>query len=141
MSIYTGNTVIAALAVSLLFYAAIFQLSDGIQICSAGILRGYKDTVVPMFINIVSYWMIGLVLSVSALAEVAIFYIPGTGAALAPTLLILSAVKFSLVVMFFMHLRFDSKIFSGVFLAGLALAIFVVSALFVLYQVLPSYRV
>ncbi len=87
------------------------------------------------------YWMIGLVLSVSALAEVAIFYIPGTGAALAPTLLILSAVKFSLVVMFFMHLRFDSKIFSGVFLAGLALAIFVVSALFVLYQVLPSYRV
>ncbi len=87
------------------------------------------------------YWMIGLVLTVITLAEVAIFYIPGTGAALAPTLLILSAVKFSLVVMFFMHLRFDSKIFSGVFLAGLVLAIFVVSALFVLYQVLPSYRV
>ena len=87
------------------------------------------------------YLKIGLVLTVITLAEVAIFYIPGMGAALAPTLLTLSAVKFSLVVMFFMHLKFDSKIFSGVFLAGLVLAVFVVSALFVLYQVLPSYRV
>ncbi len=87
------------------------------------------------------YWMIGLALTVITLAEVAIFYIPGMGAAMAPTLLIMSAVKFSLVVMFFMHLKFDSRIFSGVFLAGLVLAIFVVSALFVLYQVLPSYQV
>ncbi len=87
------------------------------------------------------YWMIGLVLTVITLAEVAIFYIPGMGVALAPTLLILSAVKFSLVVMFFMHLKSDSRIFSGVFLAGLALAVFVVSALFVLFQVLPGYQV
>ncbi len=87
------------------------------------------------------YWMIGLVLTVITLAEVAIFYIPGMGAALAPTLLTLSAVKVSLVVMFFMHLKADSRIFSGVFLAGLVLAVFVVSALFVLYQVLPSYQV
>lgn len=62
VAIYTGDATIAALAVSLLFYAAIFQLSDGVQICSAGILRGYKDTVVPMFINMISYWAIGLVL-------------------------------------------------------------------------------
>ena len=87
------------------------------------------------------YWMIGLALTVITLAEVAIFYIPGMGAAMAPTLLIMSAVKFSLVVMFFMHLKSDSRVFSGVFLAGLVLAIFVVSALFVLFQVLPSYQV
>ena len=87
------------------------------------------------------YWMIGLVLTVITMAEVALFYIPGMGAALTPTLLMMSAVKFSLVVMFFMHLKFDSRVFSGVFLAGLALAVFVVSALFVLYQVLPSYQV
>ena len=87
------------------------------------------------------YWMIGLVLTVITLAEVALFYIPNMGAALTPTLLIMSAVKFALVVMFFMHLKFDSKIFSGVFLAGLVLAIFMVSALFLLYQVLPAYQV
>ena len=59
-SIYTRDPVIAAAAAALLFYAAIFQLSDGLQICSAGILRGYKDTLVPMMINVVSYWFIGL---------------------------------------------------------------------------------
>ena len=59
-SIYTQDPVIAAAAAGLLFYAAIFQLSDGLQICSAGILRGYKDTLVPMFINVISYWLVGL---------------------------------------------------------------------------------
>jgi MATE family multidrug resistance protein len=59
-SIYTRDPVIAAAAAGLLFYAAIFQLSDGLQICSAGILRGYKDTLVPMMINVVSYWFVGL---------------------------------------------------------------------------------
>jgi MATE family multidrug resistance protein len=62
VSIYTADAAIAAVAVGLLFYAAIFQLSDGIQICSAGILRGYKDTLVPMWINVLSYWAIGLTL-------------------------------------------------------------------------------
>lgn len=61
-SIYTQDPVIASAAAGLLFYAAIFQLSDGLQICSAGILRGYKDTLVPMMINVVSYWVVGLTL-------------------------------------------------------------------------------
>ena len=34
--------------------------ADGIQICAAGALRGLKDTMVPMFINILSYLVIGL---------------------------------------------------------------------------------
>jgi MATE family multidrug resistance protein len=58
--IYTSDAAITAIAVSLLFYSAIFQLSDGIQICAAGALRGLKDTLVPMFINIVSFFAIGL---------------------------------------------------------------------------------
>ncbi len=60
VSIYTGDPEIAVLAVSLLSLAAIFQLPDGIQICMAGILRGYKDTLVPMWVNVVSYWFVGL---------------------------------------------------------------------------------
>jgi MATE family multidrug resistance protein len=58
--IYTSDAAITAIAVSLLFYSAIFQYADGIQICAAGALRGLKDTMVPMFINIFSYLLIGL---------------------------------------------------------------------------------
>ena len=58
--IYTSDAVITSIAVTLLFYSAIFQYSDGIQICAAGALRGLKDTLVPMFINIFSYLLIGL---------------------------------------------------------------------------------
>jgi MATE family multidrug resistance protein len=58
--IYTSDLAITPIAVSLLFYSAIFQYADGIQICAAGALRGLKDTVAPMFINIVAYLLIGL---------------------------------------------------------------------------------
>lgn len=60
VAIYTSDAGIAALAVELLALAAIFQLPDGIQICMAGILRGYKDTFVPMLVNVLSYWLVGL---------------------------------------------------------------------------------
>jgi len=57
---YTDDAAITSIAVSLLFYSAIFQYADGIQICSAGALRGLKDTLIPMFINIFAYLLIGL---------------------------------------------------------------------------------
>jgi len=60
VGIYTSDAAITTIAVGLLFYSAIFQYSDGIQICAAGALRGMKDTVVPMFINILAYLVIGL---------------------------------------------------------------------------------
>jgi len=60
VGIYTDDAAITVIAVQLLFFSAIFQYADGIQICAAGALRGLKDTVVPMFINIVSYLLIGL---------------------------------------------------------------------------------
>ena len=87
------------------------------------------------------YWMIGGILAVVTGMEVAIFYIPALGSATAPVLIALSAGKFLLVVMFFMHLKFDSKIFTALFIAGLSVAIFLVSALVVLYHYLPRFRV
>ena len=87
------------------------------------------------------YWAIGGVLTVITAVEVAVFYIPALEAVLVPILLVLSAAKFVLVVMFFMHLKFDSKIFTGVFLAGLVLATFMTVALIILYQVLPAYEI
>ena len=87
------------------------------------------------------YWAIGGVLTVITAVEVAIFYIPALASVLVPVLLVLSAAKFLLVVMFFMHLKFDSPIFSGVFLAGLVLAAFMTVALIILYKVLPNYQI
>jgi cytochrome c oxidase subunit 4 len=86
------------------------------------------------------YWLIGIILGVITGIEVAIFYIPAIGGALVPILLVLSAAKFAIVVMFFMHLRFDSKVFTALFLAGLSLAIFMVSALIILYYWLPRFQ-
>ncbi len=63
VAIYTRDPVVTAVAVKLLFLAAIFQISDGVQACIAGALRGLKDTTVPMIITVLAYWGIGLPLS------------------------------------------------------------------------------
>ena len=62
VSIYTSDPVVSTLAVSLLFYAAVFQLPDGLQMVCAGALRGYKDTRAPMVYMIISFWIVGMTL-------------------------------------------------------------------------------
>ena len=57
---YTADAAVAALAGSLLLYAAAFQFPDGIQVLSAGALRGLKDTRVPMLLAALAYWGIGM---------------------------------------------------------------------------------
>lgn len=84
------------------------------------------------------YWLIGGILTVITAVEVAIFYIPALDPVLVPVLLVLSAAKFLLVVMFFMHLKFDSKVYTGLFLSGMTLATFMMVALIVLFHVLPA---
>ena len=59
---YTDDVAVGTLAVSLLFYAAIFQYPDGIQMVMAGALRGYKDTRAPMLYTVVAFWIIGMTL-------------------------------------------------------------------------------
>jgi len=60
--IYTDHELVAPLAVSLLFYAAVFQYPDGLQMVAAGILRGYKDTRMPMLYMVISFWVVGMTL-------------------------------------------------------------------------------
>jgi MATE family multidrug resistance protein len=60
VALYTRDTAVAALAASLLLYAAAFQFPDGIQVLSAGALRGLKDTRMPMFLAALAYWGIGM---------------------------------------------------------------------------------
>lgn len=59
-SIYTSDEGVQSVAVSLLYMAAIFQISDGLQVSGFGALRGLKDTKVPMYVNLVAYWIVGL---------------------------------------------------------------------------------
>ncbi len=59
-TLYSNEDEIIQLASSLLLIAAIFQIPDAIQVASAGILRGHKDTGVPLLIVFTSYWLIGL---------------------------------------------------------------------------------
>lgn len=59
-ALYTPNPTVAAAATGLLALAALFQVSDAIQVSTAGALRGYKDTRVPMQLLIVAYWVVGL---------------------------------------------------------------------------------
>ena len=61
------------------------------------------------------YLGIAVILTVITAVEVAVFYIPSMKVALVPTLLVLSALKFALVAMFYMHLKFDARLFSWLF--------------------------
>jgi cytochrome c oxidase subunit 4 len=81
------------------------------------------------------YLGIAVVLTVITAIEVAVFYIPSMKVILVPTLLTLSAVKFTLVAMFYMHLKFDHKLFSWLFALPLLLAALVILALMRLFGV------
>jgi len=59
-ALYTGDPAVRALAVSLLVFAAIFQIPDAFQVNCGGILRGCKDTRVPLLLMLTAYWGIGL---------------------------------------------------------------------------------
>jgi cytochrome c oxidase subunit 4 len=69
------------------------------------------------------YVMIALFLAVVTGAEVGLYYIEGLDfLVLAIALLVLMVVKFATVAAFFMHLRFDSKLFRWIFITGIVLA-------------------
>lgn len=59
-ALYTDVATVQVEATALLLLAALFQLSDGLQVSSAGALRGIKDTGVPFLITAVSYWGVGV---------------------------------------------------------------------------------
>jgi len=81
------------------------------------------------------YLAIAVVLTVITAVEVAIFYVPQMKPVLVPSLLTLSALKFSLVAMFYMHLKFDHRLFSWLFVVPMVLAAVVILALMKLFGV------
>jgi multidrug resistance protein, MATE family len=59
----TDNTEVIEIASKLLLIAAVFQISDGIQVVVLGALRGLQDVKIPMYITFVAYWIIGFPVS------------------------------------------------------------------------------
>lgn len=58
------NTEVISIASQLIIIAAIFQISDGIQVVVLGALRGLQDVKIPMYMTFVSYWLIGFPISI-----------------------------------------------------------------------------
>lgn len=58
--LYSDNTEVLNLAISLMLLSAVYQCIDAIQVVAAGALRGYKDMVAIFKCTFVSYWMVGL---------------------------------------------------------------------------------
>ena len=64
MANITETKEVIYIASQLLFVAAVFQISDGIQVVVLGALRGLQDVKIPMYITFVAYWIIGFPISI-----------------------------------------------------------------------------
>lgn len=62
---YTSDPAVRLLAAELLLLAAFFQVPDSLQVAAYGALKGLQDTVIPMFIGIGAYWLLGATLGYS----------------------------------------------------------------------------
>lgn len=62
-SVYTIDPAVAAIAVTLIPAAGAFQIFDGTQVVSIGILRGTGDTRTPLLVHLVGYWAVALPLA------------------------------------------------------------------------------
>ena len=82
-----------------------------------------------------TYWKVAVVLTLITVVEVWIYYVPSIrdSRAFVPMLLVMSAVKFFTVVMFYMHLRYDNRLFRILFTGPLIIAMFTLMGLMFLF--------
>lgn len=81
------------------------------------------------------YIKIAAILSGITLLEVVIYYVEAIGGILVPLLIVLSTIKFVMVVSYFMHLKFDDKRLTMVFLIGMVFALGTFIGLWVLMHI------
>lgn len=82
-----------------------------------------------------TYWKVALILTVITAVEVSAYYIPAweNSRIYVPSMLIMSAAKFVIVVMFYMHLKYDHRLFRALFSGPLIIAITTIIALMFLF--------
>jgi cytochrome c oxidase subunit 4 len=71
------------------------------------------------------YVRIAVILALITGVEVAVYYMSALKSVLIPILVVLAVTKFTMVALFFMHLKFDSRLFRRLFVTGIVLAIIV----------------
>lgn len=80
-----------------------------------------------------TYINVAIILTIVTAVEVAIYYIEGLRDFLVPMLIVLSVAKFVAVVGYFMHLKFDNRLFRWIFVLGLLVTASVVMALLAMF--------
>lgn len=63
VGLYTESAPVIATATVLLFYCAVYQIPDALQVIMSGLLRGCHDTAVITWVSLGSYWLVGFPLS------------------------------------------------------------------------------
>jgi len=80
------------------------------------------------------YKWVALILTLITVVEVWVYYTPFSKSALfVPALLIMSAVKFAIVVLFYMHLKYDARLFRALFTGPLIIAVVTIISLMFLF--------
>jgi cytochrome c oxidase subunit 4 len=82
-----------------------------------------------------TYWKVAVILTLITVVEVWVYYIPSIrdSSYFVPMLLIMSAVKFVTVILFYMHLRYDHRLFRLLFTGPLIIASFTLIGLMFLF--------
>lgn len=82
-----------------------------------------------------TYIKVGAILTLITVIEVWAYYIPAwvSSWVFVPSLLIMSAVKFAIVVLFYMHLKYDHRLFKALFTGPLVIAVLTIIALMFLF--------
>jgi caa(3)-type oxidase subunit IV len=86
-----------------------------------------------------TYLIIAAFLIVLTVMEITVFYVRPLRPVLVPVLLVLSAAKFALVAMFYMHLKYDGSLLTGIFMFGLLAAMVLIAALLMLFAYLSHH--
>jgi len=83
-----------------------------------------------------TYWKVALFLTIITAVEVSAYYIPAweTSWVYVPSMLIMSAIKFVVVVMYYMHLKYDHRLFRSLFTGPLLIAILTLIGLLFLFS-------
>jgi cytochrome c oxidase subunit 4 len=87
-----------------------------------------------------TYVQVAIILAVITLVEVVIYYLPAVRGVLVPALIVLSLAKFAMVVGFFMHLKYDNRLYRFMFVAGLIVSLSVYLALLAMFLTSESWQ-
>jgi len=87
-----------------------------------------------------TYWKVAVILTLITAIEVWVYYVPSiyNSRAFVPMLLTMSAVKFAIVVLFYMHLKYDHRLFRALFTGPLIVAMVTIVALMFLFGKLAA---